>query len=94
MDILLRLQEPGSAELMVALALLPWVGIALIQAISMLTSDKLDDNFGARAIAALRWAEETPDPATPAKSAVLEYRVRAPARIRVGDHAAIKDAAA
>ena len=94
MDILLMLQESGSAELFVALALLPWLTVALMQAFSVGTSDSLDDNFGARATAALRWAEQNPDPATPAKSAMLAYRRRVTARVRAGDHAVVEDEAA
>ncbi len=94
MDILLMLQESGSAEYFVALVLLPWMGVALMQAFSLGTRARLDDNFGARAGAALRWSEQNPDPAAPLRSAVLEYRTRAPARVRIDDTAAIEDEAA
>ena len=94
MDMLLMIREAGSAEFIVALALLPWLAIASMQAFSLATRHRLDDNFGARAVAALRWAEQTPDPAAPARSAVLEYRTRAPARVHAGDTAAIEVEAA
>jgi hypothetical protein len=42
----------------------------------------------------LRWAEQNPDPATPAKSAVLEYRSREPARARADNRVDIEDEAA
>jgi hypothetical protein len=94
MDILLVLQESGSAEVFVALVLLPWVTVALMQAFSLGTRHNLDDNFGARAGAALRWAEQNPDPAAPVKSAVLEYRMRTPARVRADDTAVVEVEAA
>ena len=94
MDMLLTMQESGLAELFVALVLLPWLGVALMQVFSLGTRDSLDDNFGARAGAALRWAAQNPDPAAPAKSVVLEYRVRAPARVELNDRTAIEDEAA
>ena len=94
MDMLQWMLEPGLGETTVALALLPWLAVAMMQVYSLARRDRLDDNFGARAGAALRWAAETPDPITPAKSAVLEYRTRAPARIRVDELEVIEDEAA
>lgn len=94
MDMLMMMQAPGPTEMFVVLALLPWLSVASMQAFSLGSRDRLDDNFGARAVAALRWAEQKPDPATPARSAVLEYRARTTARAPVADQTVIEDEAA
>lgn len=94
MNILLMMQESGSAELFVALLMLPWLGIAMMHAFSLGQRDRLDDNFGMRAGAALRWTAQDPDPITPVKSAVLEYRARKPARVHLERRETIEHEAA
>jgi hypothetical protein len=94
MDMMQWMQEIGSAEMAVALLVLPWLSVALMQALSLGTLDRLDDNFGARAGAALRWAEQNPDPAAPVKSAVLRYRAHTTPIVRVDIHDVAEDEAA
>jgi hypothetical protein len=94
MNVMQWMQEIGSAEMAVALLVLPWLSVALMQVLSLGTLDMLDDNFGARAGAALRWAEQNPDPAAPMKSAVLRYRVRSTPIVRDDIHEIAEDEAA
>jgi len=82
MDAFNLIQEFSPAQVLVAVVLLPWLVVALMQMVSSTQQTGLDDNFGAHAEAALRWADKTPDPVTPLASEVLPYRVRPAVRVR------------
>jgi hypothetical protein len=60
MDMLQWVQELPAAQVIVALLLMPWIGVALTYAFSVGSRERLDDAWKARADAALRWAEATP----------------------------------
>lgn len=75
MDMMQWMQEMNVTQWSVALLLLPWTVVALMQSFSLGTRDALDDNFDLRAGAALRWRGRDADTALPS-SAVLAYRAR------------------
>ena len=85
MDMLLWMQELPAAQVIVALLVLPWIGVAATHAASAVSRTRLDDAWTVRADAALRWA----DAASIAKAPVAPRRVRAISvpRSRASSHA-------
>jgi hypothetical protein len=75
MDMMQWMQEVDVAQWSVALLMLPWAAVALMQSFSLGARHALDDNFGPRAGAALRWRERNAEVALPL-GAVLTYRAR------------------
>jgi hypothetical protein len=57
MDMLQWIQELPAAQVIVGLLVLPWIGVALMQAFSVGLRAGLDDAWQFRADAALRWAD-------------------------------------
>ena len=57
MDMLQWIQEVPAAQVIVGLLVLPWIGVALMQAFSVGSRARLDDSWKLRAGAALRWAD-------------------------------------
>jgi hypothetical protein len=57
MDMLQWIQELPAAQVLVALLVVPWIGVALTHAFSVGSRSRLDDAWKARADAALRWAD-------------------------------------
>jgi hypothetical protein len=75
MDMMQWMQEVDVGQWSVALLMLPWAAVALMQSWSLGTRHALDDNFGLRAGAALRWNERAFEAALP-MGEVLTYRAR------------------
>jgi hypothetical protein len=75
MDMMQWMQEVDVAQWSVALLMLPWAAVALMQSFSLGTSHALDDNFGLRAGASLRWRGQNAEAALPLGT-VLTYRAR------------------
>lgn len=94
MDILMMIQNSETPELFAVIALLPWAGVALMQMLSLVTREVLDDNFGVRKGAALRWNRQNLELAGTVNGAVLEYRAHRPAQARVKGHTVVEDEAA
>jgi hypothetical protein len=57
MDMLQWILELPAAQVIVALLVMPWIGVALTHAFSVGSRARLDDAWKARADAALRWAD-------------------------------------
>jgi hypothetical protein len=75
MDMMQWMQEVDVAQWSVALLMLPWAAVVLMQSFSFGTRQVLDDNFGLRAGAASRWCEWNAEAGLPS-GAVLIYRAR------------------
>jgi len=60
MDMLQWMQELPAAQVIVALLVLPWIGVAVTHAASAVSRARLDDAWNLRAEAALRWAGDAP----------------------------------
>jgi hypothetical protein len=87
MNIINLIAELSPAQVFVAIMLLPWLVVAMMHTLSSAPRLGLDDNHMARARAAARWAQASPDPVTPAAGEVLHYRVRPAARSHSGTNA-------
>jgi hypothetical protein len=75
MDMMQWIQEVDVAQWSVALLMLPWAAVVLMQSFSLGTRHVLDGDLSARAGAALRWREQNGEAALPL-GAVLTYRAR------------------
>jgi hypothetical protein len=84
MGIINLITEMSPAQVVAAIMLLPWIVVGMMHTLSSAPRMGLDDNHMARAEAAARWADKSPDPVTPAAGEVLHYRVRPAARGQSG----------
>jgi hypothetical protein len=57
MDMLQWIQEFPAAQVIVALVVMPWIGVALTHAFSVALPARRDDGWTAHADAALRWVD-------------------------------------
>ncbi len=97
MNSLNLIQQISPAQIIVMIALLPWMVVAMMHALSALPRMDMDDNFSSRADAALRWSGDTPDPVTPPAGELLAYPARPAARVQPEartEHAYMEDEAA
>lgn len=76
MEYLQMIQQFSPAQIIVALAILPWIAATLMQPLGTALSSTLDDKWNIRAGAAVRWSGALAEPARAQSAPVAKLAPR------------------